>query len=75
MAGLKGVRAGQAGVSPPAEVKTWTWKSLAICVLAAVALSVTTTLLLGGGLRHRGAAACGGWAMATCPEQGAGKAR
>lgn len=44
----------------PSDAKTFTWRALAICIAVAAALSVTTTLLLGGGFRSAGQRASGG---------------
>ncbi len=58
--------------------KRCTWSTLAISVLVAVALSVTATLLLGGGLWLPGAGApggCRGGAVAGCPGAAGGQSR
>lgn len=65
----------EAGGRPPTDAKTCSWRTLAISVIVAVALSVTATLLLGGGWRFHGAGGCGGWAMSHCPGPGGEKAR
>lgn len=65
----------EAGGRPPADAKSCSWRTLAISVFVAVALSVTATLLLGGGWRFPGAGGCGGWAMSHCPGPGGERAR
>ena len=68
----------EAAGRPPSDVRTFTWRTLAISVLVAVALSVTATVLLGGGFRFAGAGAgggCGGGAIAHCPGAASEKAR
>jgi hypothetical protein len=62
----------------PLGEKTFTWRAMAISVLVAVALSVTATVLLGGGFRFPGAGApggCGEGAIAHCPGAGSERAR
>ena len=68
----------EAAGRPAADVRTFTWRTLAISVLVAVALSVTATVLLGGGLRFphaRASGGCGGAGIANCPGSGNEKAQ
>ena len=63
---------------PASDEKTFTWRTLVICVVVAVGLSVTATLLLGGGHRFPGAGAwtgCGAGAITPCSGEPGAKAR